>query len=131
MTNLPKRAIIKTTNEREVITMMHITTIYTVRNNDTHRHTYYTKDCAPTGARPLLYHVGKTIKVHQPDGTVATAYMYGEKAYSYSAQEVAEYREAQKTKREHEAQRKAMLTTIMAHYEAMDNEALAKAVATL
>jgi hypothetical protein len=57
--------------------------------------------------------------------------MYGEKAYSYSAQEVAEYREAQKTKREHEAQRKAMLATIMAHYEAMDTEALAVAVAQL
>jgi siroheme synthase (precorrin-2 oxidase/ferrochelatase) len=57
--------------------------------------------------------------------------MYGEKAYSYSAQEVAEYREAQKTKREHEAQRKAMLNTIMAYYEAMDSEALAKVVATL
>lgn len=111
--------------------MKHITTIYVVRNNDTHRHTYYTKDCAPTGARPLLYHVGKTIKVHQADGSVQVAYMYGEKAYSYSAQEVAEYREAQKTKREHEAQRKAMLNAIMAHYEAMDGEALAIAVAQL
>lgn len=111
--------------------MMHITTIYTIRNNETHRHTYYAKECAPTGARPLLYHVGKTIKVHQPDGTVATAYMYGEKAYSYSAQEVTEYREVQKAKREHEAQRKAMLATIMAHYEAMDTETLSIAVAQL
>lgn len=111
--------------------MMHITTIYTVRNNDTHRHSYYTKECAPANACPLRYYVGKTIKVQQADGTVATAYMYGEKSYSYSAVEVAEYREAQKTKREHEAQRKAMLTTIMAHYEAMDSETLAKVVATL
>lgn len=111
--------------------MMHITTIYFMKNKDTHRYTYYTKDCAPTGARRLPYHTGKTIKVHQPDGTVATAYMYGEKTYSYSAQEVVEYREAQKAKREREAQRKAMLATLMARYEAMDAETLAAAVAQL
>lgn len=111
--------------------MMHITTIYTVRNNDTHRHTYYTKECAPSNARPLLYHVGKTIKVQQADGSVQTAYMYGEKSYSYSAVEVAEYREAQAIKRAKDTERKAMLATIMAHYEAMDTETLAQVVAAL
>ena len=111
--------------------MMDITTIYYVKNKDTHRYTYYTKDCAPASARHLSYHTGKTVKVHQPDGTVATAYMYGEKTYSYNAQEVVEYREAQKAKKEHEAQRKAMLATLMARYEAMDAETLAAAVAQL
>lgn len=111
--------------------MKHISTIYVVRNYETHRHTYYTKECAPTGAVTLGYHTGKTINVHQEDGTVRTAYMYGEKSYSYDATEVAQYREAQATKRQREAERKAMLATIMAHYEAMDTEALAKVVATL
>ena len=111
--------------------MMDITTIYYVKNKDTHRYTYYTKDCAPASARHLSYHTGKTVKVHQPDGTVATAYMYGEKTYSYNAQEVAEYREVQKAKREHEARRKAMLTAIMARYEVTDTEMLAVTVAQM
>ena len=132
LTNLPKRVILRVQQrKREVHTMKHISTIYVVRNNETHRHTYYTKECAPAEARPMLYHTSKTINVHQEDGTVRTAYMYGEKSYSYDATEVAQYKEAQAAKRQREAERKAMLATIMTHYEAMDTEALAKVIATL
>ena len=111
--------------------MENIRTIYVVRNNETHRHTYYTKECAPINAKPLLYSQSKTLKVHQADGTVQTAYMYGEKTYTYSSVELAQYKEEQRALREAKRERKVMLDTIMAHYESMSDEELKKVLDTV
>jgi hypothetical protein len=97
-----------------------------------YRYEYYAKDCAPAGARPLTSHTGRTInKVHQADGSCRTAYMYGEKAWSYSIAEVEKYRAEQNAKRAESAKRNALLKTISQHYENMTIEQLEKIVATL
>ena len=114
--------------------MNSIREIYYVKVNTAvaYRYEYYTKECAPVGARPLTSHTGKTInKVQQADGTYRTAYMYGEKAWSYSLAEIEEYRAEQNAKRAESAKRNALLKTISQHYESMTIEQLEKIVATL
>ena len=107
---------------------MDIRTIYTVRNNETHRHTYYSQDCAPIGARPLLYYTGKIIRVQQADGSIKIAYLYGEKTYTYSVVELEEYRAEQRAKKEEEQRRKRALNAIMEQYNALTTEELEKIV---
>lgn len=111
--------------------MENIRTIYVVRNNETHRHTYYTKECAPINAKPLLYSQSKTLKVHQLDGSVQIAYVYGEKTYTYSSVELEQYREEQRVLRESSRERKAMLGAIMAQYECMTNDELKAVLSTM
>ena len=103
-----------------------ITELYrvTVDTAVSYKYIYYTKECAPKEARPVLYHTGKTIKVNQPDGSIKVAYMYGEKAWSYDVEEVERYREEQAVIRAQKLARNKMLKDIMAHYEAMSDDEL-------
>lgn len=89
-----------------------------------YKYIYYTKGYAPKEASPVLYHTGKTIKVNQPDGSIKVAYMYGEKTWSYDAEEVERYREEQAVLRAKKIARNKMLKDIMSHYEAMSDDEL-------
>ena len=114
--------------------MKRIREIYYVKVNTAvdYRYEYYTKECAPAGARPLTSHTGRTInKVQQADGTYRTAYMYGEKSWSYSLAEVEQYRAEQNAKRAESAKRNTLLKAISQHYENITTEQLEKIVATL
>lgn len=103
-----------------------ITELYYVKVKTTvsYKYVYYTKECAPKEAKPVLYHTGKTMKVNQPDGGIKVAYMYGEKAWSYDIEEVERYREEQAVIRAQKLARNKMLKDIMAHYEAMSDDEL-------
>lgn len=108
--------------------MQNIGTIYYVKNKENNKYTYYSQDCAPTGARPVPYYTSKTIKVQQADGSVKIGYMYGEKTYSYDESEVEEYRQEQRIKKEADAKRRKLLAAIMSHYDSLDTETLEKIV---
>ena len=103
-----------------------ITELYyvTVNTAVSYRYMYYTKECAPKGASQVLSHMGRTIKVHQPDGSVRVAYMYGEKTWSYDEEEVIKHREEQAIIRAQKIARNKMLKDIMAHFETMSDDEL-------
>ena len=110
--------------------MKDITTIYytVARPKKAPMYTYYTKECAPKGAKRLLSYGGKTIKVNQPDGSIKIGYMYGEKTYSYNLEEVERYRAERKAEREKMAERRYLLDKIYEEYEKMETEELKKIV---
>lgn len=112
--------------------MMHpVNEIYRIAKPNTkvaYSYNYYFKENAPEGARPLCWYTQKTLKVNAPDGSVKTIYMYGEKHWSFSLEEVEAYRAEQNVIREEQRKRNKLLKAIMAQYEEMSTEELEKIV---
>ena len=95
---------------------------YTKNTNGTYN--YYEKENAPKDAHKVLYKTGKTIKIIQKDGSVKVGYMYGEKQWSYSEEEVINHKQEQAELRVKNAKRNAMLKSIMEYYKTLSDEEL-------
>lgn len=93
---------------------------------NTREHKIYESNAVPAGVMtcPCYYHVGKTIKIIQQDGSIRTGFMYGEKIFSYNEKEIEEYREEQKIKKALKKQEKELLQRIMEYYKTMDIDEL-------
>ena len=111
--------------------MLNINTLYRIKN----RRGVYTLDAVreftTSEVKPLGFYVGDTINVHQADGTIKVAYMYGEKTYSYSKQERDDYRVKMNEIRAKTRERKELLTKILNYYNEMSIEQLRGVVESL
>lgn len=89
---------------------------------------YYFKENAPEGASALNWYTAKELKVKAPDGSIKTIYMYGEKHWAFTLEEVEAHRAEQNAIKEAQRKRNKLLKTIMAQYEEMSIEELEKIV---
>ena len=93
---------------------------------NTREHKIYESNAVPAGVItcPCYYHIGKTIKIIQQDGSIRTGFMYGEKTFSYDKKEIEEYKEEQKIKKNLKRKEKELLNRIIEHYKTMDIDEL-------
>lgn len=112
--------------------MMHpVNEIYRIAKPNTkvaYSYNYYFKENAPEGASALNWYTAKELKVNAPDGSIKTIYMYGEKHWAFTLEEVEAYRAEQNAIKEAQRKRNKLLKTIMAQYEEMSIEELEKIV---
>ena len=69
---------------------------------------------------------GKEIKVYQVDGSYKTAYLYGEKTWSYNKEEIENHRKASQEQKEKARLRKELTNKILNRCAEMSIEELTK-----
>lgn len=111
--------------------MLKINTLYRIKHKVGVYSFDVAKQFATSDITPLQFYVGNTINVHQADGSIKVAYMYGEKTYSYSQQERDEYRKSMNEMRAKSKERKELLTKILNYYNEMSIEQLRGVVESL
>jgi hypothetical protein len=81
--------------------------------------------------RPVMFIVSKTATVHCADGSTKTAYLFGEKTWSYDEQEIISRREEYAKEKEEKKARKLALDTInlyLMNKTTKDLQRIAKAI---
>ena len=81
--------------------------------------------------RPVMFIVGKTATVHCADGNIKTAYLFGEKTWSYDEQEIIARREEYAKEKEEKKVRRLALDTInlyLMNKTTKDLQRIAKAI---
>lgn len=92
---------------------------------------YYSADCAPKGAKRVSCHSGKTMRVHQADGSVRIAYFYGEKTWSYDQEELEAYRAQCNAEYEELKRRNRALKALNEYLQTLSTEELEEKIAVL
>ena len=112
----------------------HIDTLYRLKDGKGTYEYEAVKHLPQEQVKKKGFHVGKTISVIQANGEVRTAYMFGEKHYSYNEQEIIALREQHKKDKEIQKERKQAITTIMNYINSKsleDIKRIAKAIENL
>ena len=88
-------------------------------------HKYF--DYQVEGGKHQDYRVGTHLKIYHQDGSVTTAYQYGDYHYTYSQAELALQRQLDQHLKEYNKERKALLAV----FQNMDNDQLKQVISRL